>query len=69
MQTTFTIKENRIRAALAKVCKCNPLDIQLSDDGDGMEATIMSDDPRSPGRIDDMFKRWEKAAEAKPDAN
>jgi hypothetical protein len=69
MQTTYTIKQDRIRAALAKVLKCDAENIQLEDSGDGPEATIMSDDPRSPGRIDDMFKRWEKAAEAKPAAN
>jgi hypothetical protein len=48
---------------VAKQLNCDISQVQLAEDtaGDGFEATIVTEDPRAPGRAADMFKRWEKA--------
>lgn len=70
MDTTYTIKQQHIRAIIARALKCHESEVQLTADGnEDIEATITTDDPKAPGRADDMFKRWEKAAVSNPATN
>jgi hypothetical protein len=71
MPTTYTINADQQRAIIARALKCDVSEVQLGgDDGNGYEATITTDDPHSPGRTADMFKRWAKVdAAGKPGTN
>ncbi len=71
MHTTFTIKEKQLAAIVAKTLGCHASQVQFTDDtaGDGIEATIVTEDPGAPKKAHDLFRRWEKAAASDPSTN